>query len=276
MSSAIGYGQDIRKILSNIPEDDERFIYSLFDYFIRDHFAYTLFSDKPISLSGDFTITPTNHILYGSRCGGCFWHEWKTWNKYKNNFTITNYILFDEPSETFKDDRIVVLINKKAFINAIKKHSDVFDEILGQHIQAENLLRAIESKQVSFQRAIKNNELLWGILLGYGEHNAKLYAEREEFYKLKGLQGKNILPISTSEMDKIDEKINSLNKRLQPFGEHYYLPLISDAVYFVADPEHSETQALEKKYRKLRGRISAIYAKGDFLEITLSKLTSKD
>ncbi len=43
----------------------------------------------------------------------------------------------------------------------------------------------------------------------------------------------------------------------------------------MVDPKHSETKALEKKYKKLRGKISAIYARGDFLEITLSKLTSE-
>jgi hypothetical protein len=276
MLFAVGYGQDIHKILSNIPENDRELIYSLFHYLVRDQFAYTLFADKPISLSGNFTITPMNNILCGFRCGGCFWHEWEIWNKYKDNFKITNYILFDENYEDSKDNRFVVLINKKAFINIIKEHNDVFDEILGKHIQAENLLRDIELKRISFQGAIKNNELLWGILLGYGEHNAKLYAERDKFLNLKDLEKRTVVPLSVEELNKVDEKIKSLNQQLQPFGEHHYLPLISDDVYFVADPEHPETKALEKKYQKFRGRISVIYSKGDFLEITLSKLIEID
>jgi hypothetical protein len=272
----LGYGQDIQDILSTIPEDDKKIIRSLFHNLISEHFAYTLFADKPVSLSGGFTITPMNNILCGLRCGGRFWNEWLIWNKYKHKFKLTNYILIDEPSEVIKNNSLVILINKNAFIKAVWKHKELFDKILGRHTQAEKLLEDIESKRISFQRAIKNSQLLWGILLGYGEHNAKLYAERDGYLDLKDLKKRTIVPLSIEELNEVDEKIKSLSQLLQPFGEDRFLPLISDAVFFVADPEHPETKALEKKYRKLRGKISAIYSKGDFLEITLSKLTETE
>lgn len=271
-----GYGQDIHEILFTIPEDNKKVIRSLFQSLISDQFAFTLFSDKPVSISGNFTITPMNNILCGRRCGSHFWNEWRVWIKYKHIFKLKNYVLIDEPSEIIKNNSMVILINKKAFIKMLKKHNILFDAVLGRHIQAENLLEDIESKRVSFQSAIKNSQLLWGVLLGYGKHNAKLYAERDEFLNLKDLKNKTIVPLSVEDLNKVDEKIKSLNQQLQPFGEDRYLPLISDSVFFVADPEHPETKILENKYRKLRGRISAIYSKGDFLEITLSKLTSKD
>jgi hypothetical protein len=272
----LGYGQDIHDILSTIPKNDKEAIHSLFASLVSDHFAYTLFADKPVSLSGDFTITPMNNILCGFRCGSRFWNRWEVWDRYKHKFKLTNYVLIEEHSEISKNNSLVILINKKAFIETIKKHTRLFDNILGKHIQAENLLKEIESKRVSFQSAINNNELLWGILLGYGKHNATLYAERDKFLNLKDLKKRTVVPLSVEKLNKVDEKINSLNQQLQPFGEEHFFPLISDSVFFVADPEHPETKALEKKYSELRGRISAIYSKGDFLEITLSKLTSTD
>jgi hypothetical protein len=63
---------------------------------------------------------------------------------------------------------------------------------------------------------------------------------------------------------------------LCPFGDYKYSPLMIQSVHFVADHTHPETIALQQKYREQRGKISAIYAKGNFLEITLTQLTSDD
>ena len=135
-------------------------------------------------------------------------------------------------------------------------------------------------KEKKFSPVIKDNQMLWGILLGYGVHNAKLYYKRD---KLEQFINSEILPkipekkpIPTKNFSSIEEEYEYLNSKLQLFGEHIYSPLLVRTLHFVADLEHSETKTLKKKYRDLRGKISAIYAKGDFLEITLSKLTSTD
>jgi hypothetical protein len=43
--------------------------------------------------------------------------------------------------------------------------------------------------------------------------------------------------------------------------------------YFACDPDSAETKALREKYRKQRLEIYKEYQKGDFLEVTLKKLT---
>jgi hypothetical protein len=266
-----GYGQDVTGILSLISEKDQETIRSLFyTLVISDHFAYTLFGNKPVSLSGDFTITPINNTLIGCSSGGCFWNKWRVWNQYRNLFEINNYILIDEPSEIYKDIHFVVLINKKLFIKTVKENSSLFKKILHSPINPEKMLEDIESNRLSFQQSIKNHELLWGILLGYGKHNAKLYSDRHELLKLK--KGGLNSPLSFNEIEK---KIDDLNQKLQPFGDHHYSPLILHSVHCVADPSHSETIQLKQIYHKWRGKISAIYAKGDFLTITLSQLTAE-
>ncbi|WP_068471248.1 hypothetical protein [Candidatus Protochlamydia phocaeensis] len=51
-------GIDINKILESISEEDKGYISSFFSTLISDQFAYTLFADKPISLSAHFNVTP--------------------------------------------------------------------------------------------------------------------------------------------------------------------------------------------------------------------------
>jgi len=46
-----------------------------------------------------------------------------------------------------------------------------------------------------------------------------------------------------------------------------------ESVRFMGDINHPETIALQRKYTKLREKISAIYSRGDCLEISLSQLT---
>ena len=80
-------------------------------------------------------------------------------------------------------------------------------------------------------------------------------------------------PSPSREFVDIDEECEYLNLKLRGFSERTYSPLVLRPLQFVADLEHPETKALRIKYDDLRRKISAIYAQGDFLEITLKQLT---
>ena len=68
------FAQDIKDILSKIPSKDKQALERLFYWIMHnDHGNYTLFGEKPISLSGDFIITPIGNLIGGDRCGGIFW-----------------------------------------------------------------------------------------------------------------------------------------------------------------------------------------------------------
>ncbi len=277
---SINFAQNIQDILDKIPREDRKALEYIFYRLMKsDNFSYTLFGDKPVSLSGDFTLTPCGNILTGHRCGGVFWKNWKIWERYQNKFKIKDYLFIKEPSLNCPNVVNVVFINKKCFVEKVNQHIDIFRNKLSNDLTGENLLVQIEKNQ-KFSPIIKNDEMLWGILLGYGLHNAKLYCKREKLEQFISIEDFPKIPekkpIPTENFSSIEEECEYLNSKLRPFGERHYLPLISNSIFFVADPEHAETKALEKKYRELRGRISAIYAKGDFLEITLSKLTATD
>lgn len=274
------FAHDIKSVLREMPQEDRKSLEHLFYRVMRtDLGSYTLFGDKPMSLSGDFILTPNEHIFARAKCGGIFWKNWKVWKKYEEYFHVSKYLLIEEPSITCPNVNNVVFINKNNFIKKIKQNIILFKEILGQDITPDKLLQQIEETH-KFAYFIKNNEILWGVLLGYGYHNAKLYHKKYElerfvyFDELPKLPNKK--PTPSPEFSSIEEEIDFLKSKTTFFGDYEYSPLIQSSVHFLMDPNHPETKILEKKYRELRGKISAIYSQGDFLEITLSKLTSID
>lgn len=246
-----------------IPEDRES-INHLFSLLIKEEqFGYTLFGDKPISLSGHFIITPWENIVeHINDQDGVFWKNWRIWEKYQHLFPLKNFILINETSRKNKNISHIILINKKEFIRIINQNHRLFEIILGCQISPQDMLKKIESREMTFIDSINDHQGLWGLLLGYGKHNSMLYNQRERSYF-------DCLALS-------DAALKHSSIKLESCGDYHYSPLIIGSVYFAGDTDDSETRTLQEKYRELRGKISKTYTRGDFLEITLSKLTSAD
>lgn len=78
-----------------------------------------------------------------------------------------------------KKDEMLLVINKKNFLNVVETNRILFQYVLGPTITAERLLEAILSSQTSFFETVKYDRVLIGIILGYGVQNA-LYQSRGE------------------------------------------------------------------------------------------------
>src|SRR5262249_19654421 len=141
------------------------------------HFGYTLFGDKPVSIASYFKITPWENFIELGQCDEIFWKRWKIWEKYRDQFNIQNYLLLKENS--LKVDEILI-INKRNFLDTVVNYLDVFETILKKKINPKEFLSEIEQCQVSFYDSIQNNEMLLGILLGYGKHNSFLFYQRQK------------------------------------------------------------------------------------------------
>lgn len=269
--------------INSIPEEDRKILESLFySLFNRDHFAYTLFGDKPISLAKTSALTPWENILCGCKAEGALYFQWEIWKKHQTIFAIKNYLLIEDLT-TKSNDKTIVLINKRCFVDTVNKHLMTFKEYLGSQITAQRLLDQIEAEH-KFIATIKDHEILWGILLGYGAHNAAMYHRRKELSPF--FQEKNsweqfnfecafqLPPTPERHFDSTEEEWRFLNNKLQVCGDYGFSLLFIQSPHFVADLEHKETHVLINNYKVQREKISEIYAKGDFLEITLSQLSS--
>jgi hypothetical protein len=52
------HGIGVRSTLQYLSNEEQADLYFVFSSLAKDHFFYTLFGDKPISLAGRFTLTP--------------------------------------------------------------------------------------------------------------------------------------------------------------------------------------------------------------------------
>jgi hypothetical protein len=273
------YAQDVKCLLSQLPEQDRDVLNRLFYQLMNDDFfSYTLFGDKPLSLSGEFVLTPYQNTLSGLRSGGVFWKQWAIWKKHENKFPIKNYLFIEEPSLNCQNVVNIFFINKKAFLQTVTLHLDTFRQLLGYSLTADSLLEKIE-KERCFIKNINYSERLLGILLGYGDHNAKLYCRRHHLRKFIVSQTMPRLPEKIPSPSKnfssIEEECKFLHQKLSAFEDHNYSPLVLPPIQFAADRCHLETKQFKQKYARLRGNISSLYAQSsDSLELILTQMTA--
>lgn len=266
--------QNIQEVLNRIPIEDREALHGLFrSLFNGEHFSYTLFGDKPMSL-GFYSTTLFDEDEIFSQKALRFRKKWEIWKKYAHLFPMQHYLLIENPSNR-KGIIDIYFINKNLFINLVNRHLESFQNVFGSKITGTVLLQEIE-KNSRLLSNFDTNQTLLGILLGYGEHNARLYDKRDQisFFVWKKEFPKIPIKIATPSegFSSLQEEFNAYFPILTIFGDLGYSPLLISPVHFVADHSHPETGKLQEKYRKMRGDISAIYAQGDFLEITLLKL----
>ena len=270
--------EDLSLILKQIPEKDLEDIRDLFSNFIyKNHFAYTLFGEKAVSLSCCIVSKPhefkipkklkSNPSQIGDNTLGVKWEKWKC---YQSLFSIKKYLIIEEMSWFSPYIKHILLINKEQFVKVFNENQAIFHRKLGSGVTGESLLAEVE-KQGQLGSVIKHNELLFGILLGYGKHNAALYDKREHLQLLYD-QYKYVLVKNSPTIKDLDKQADGITDVLQPCGDYCYNLSTIPSTYFVADPQSEETLVLKKKYQALREKVSIIYAQDNVLEITLSTL----
>jgi len=123
-----------------------------------------------------------------------------------------------------------------------------------------------------FANNTQKNEILLGILLGYGKENALFYDRLVKLSKFLGKTG----PLTAG--SSIDFQWQKLIKRSAPLSGNTFSPLwrvkpIQCAVN-IKDPNK---KILKKKYEVLRKKILEIYALNEyFLELVVTALCKKD
>lgn len=263
--------QDVLQSISdNDREELELFFANLVE---QDQFGYVLFSEKPIALSGGFVKTPSDNVLIGVETGCLCLKRWALWKSYFERIQFPNFLLIEENFAASPDICFIFLINKTLFAKTIRDHSNRFSEITGCSIDPVKILSDLEQGKTTLQQAIFFNEELLGILLGFGEHNAGLFAKRRQ------LQGPLLIPLALKNepsigFNSVEEEVSSMCGRLQnPYNDDFGVYRI-DPVIFVADRSHPETTTLCRKYIKARARLSKLYKNQSYFDVSLKQLIS--
>lgn len=173
------------EILIRTSDQDRKNLEELFNCFItQTTFPYTLFGDKPVSwlvihLPEFPKIKTSKQIIHRFSGNIPIWSKWQSWKEYKKSFPLKNYLLFEESNSFWTNRKDIFLINKKCFIEVVNQHKEIFQKFLKRPISGEDLLSEVENKS-SLQLVLAGNDLLLGILLGFGEHNSSLYQQRAD------------------------------------------------------------------------------------------------
>ena len=277
--------------LQKIPREERKCLELFFrSAFAWDQFGYTLYGDKPISVTG-FHAPVTKSLDIDDMFDSVFgildpnnlrkYQGWDVWEKYQYLFPMKNYVFVK--SKNFVDNEYIAIlfINKKAFLKTVSQHLDDFKAVLKEEITPELLLARVLSSDDVFGDVLKNHQGLIGTVLGYGRDNALLFHRREEVISAEGkitalLKGSKF-SLMTLLKNQSDEELEAIDRSLQLFDDRGILdfnPLLMMLPGFRADPTTTETRALKVKYEQEYRKIIRHYQKGDFLEITLQQMIS--
>ncbi len=275
---------DSLAIFCSISNEDQLKIKNLFrELFKYEEFAYSLYSDKPMSFSDSLLNEySANQLLeflslkdycqdtleFFGEPSKLFKKRWETWKKHKSKFKLKGYLLLEK---NIGDQRRIFLINIKSFKREVNQNINLFKQKINPNVSADNLITQFEDENTDVFDILHHNVGLLGILLGFGKHNSMLFQYREDL--TDNLEKKKKSGIY--KLDSIKNKLNFVNDKLQSLHEHdFYIIASINRVCFAADPEHHETIELKNKYDNLNRKINEIYSRDDWFERTLIQLTS--
>lgn len=244
-------GNSIEDVLKEMPSDHKQSLEYLFaNIFLQQDGSYVIFGDKPVSTAASFLVSKWESVLRGH--SSQLAKSWEIWQKYKDAFSIKNYLIISEivASKKYGSTLYIYVINKRKFIDIIYQNLSLFKMILSEDVLPEKILNDIETGKASFMSSFHNNPILFGILLGFGKHNSLLYQKSSSMRRI------------------LKNKI-----KLESFCDDYYPLMKVNRLQFLVDQHHPETILLQAKYKALHEKISQIYIEGDLLTITLLKLT---
>lgn len=254
-------GCNFSNFLKSLPIDHKNSIeYLFYNIFLQQDGAFTIFGDKPVSCAANFvTSSLETTLLYPGQVGKLA-RSLKVWSQYKDQFPMEKYLLISEIcsiKKTGSDVIFIFIINRKKLIETLNNNLMLFEVELNRKIDSHRFLNDLETGKTTFLKNINRHEMLLGILLGYGNHDALLFYKRSK-------RPSPFLPPPKSKV-----KLHCSNNAAHPM-------LIVNPVQYMTDIHHLESINLQKKYKSLHEKISQIYSHGNFLEITFAQLMSSN
>ncbi|MFI5334830.1 MAG: hypothetical protein ACHQT8_06710 [Chlamydiales bacterium] len=250
---------------------------SLNDFFstllFQEGGAYTLFGNKPMTFTTlldephedteEFLAQSPHQIL----CNELNFEEnWNVWKKITEHIQTPRFILCKRASPSFSTQKeSIFLVNIAETATTLKKHYALFRGAVTRDFDPLKMVFELENSDSSFWKKVLARHDLVGILLGYGDQNAWLFAEARKCEEVS----------SNARSAKEKEFLLNLAKQtpssnsISEFDLNFPLPS-----FVCFDKEQS--LALIKEYERDRKKIKEAYKGKDSVDVTLKKLTSSD
>jgi hypothetical protein len=274
-------------ILSSLSSEEKQQIQTFFhNLFARHELGYTLFGDKPMSICWPDTLSPRfskldcTFKLYIDGTVPLF-RALTVWKKIKQDVQGNNYSLI--VCEENKYPSFTILINKKAFSEQFDKNKDLFKRFYSKNITVDAIIANLENKQhfsSVFKEPLFSNDVLLGIMLGFGRHSAELFQRRADLmsedinppflHKIK-LPSAGFCSVE-DELQNITRRFQAKPKQFEWYTHAFPLFLRVTTVTFAFDPDDLEANRLIKKYKNQHAKLTDIFDRSNWLEVVLNKL----
>lgn len=279
--------EKINTFLNALSQEQRATLENFFRLVVKDHYSgYVLFGDKPVcieSYSPEFEDIDLPGIYQAN-----VYVKWmKLWRELEINPKNKSHFFIDLDAYGYHH---IICINRKTFLQTVNDNLHLFRYALGPTLTAENLLNELIQAKENFYDVLKDDNVLLGILLGYGTENALLISRRERLddsfakdhhedfpfiakkiryrqTKLPKMQSRcpSLGYDSLSEESEVIKEITTTSSELKSFKE-------CEIPHFGCNPDSQETQDLIARYATNRSAILQILEGENFLEETLKKL----
>lgn len=277
---------DIAVILQKMPKKDREHL----DYFFRelvqwDGFGYVLLGNKPVAL----TVVTEKFYPFHSYLNfreAIIPRAWKskkgyqTWLKYQASFPTSRFALCYEKFDKFTPgNAIMTLVNKQAFSQLVEEEKELFKQILHREVTGTMLLEEAKQRPL-LGEVLQDNDILIGLVLGYGKENATLFYQRNLLGSVQEMidftQANGCGSIWTEEFEAFRIQFKDVSWwQSYVSGSHMMKnPQLITLPGFFARIGSPETEKLRKEYLQTKEEIIAHYQGKDFLEETLRLLTA--
>jgi hypothetical protein len=260
--------------VTGLTVEEHRALDSLFSHFLLyEGGAYTLFGSKPISFDVVSQITAeekqeflpfSSHPVIKNELN--FSDNWNVWKRVKDRYPMSRFLFVERKPPAFSSgESSVFLVNIAAVASLLEKHYPKFRAAVREDFDPLDIVFEIEDERSLFWETVLAREDLLGILLGYGEENAKL------FWDLK-MREAQVSAEKTTQKQRFLASLSTQtpgSNSLSTFDAAFPLPCFGCYA-----PE--ESSRLIKQYENERRAIKKIYRGRDFVRVTLDRLTSKD
>lgn len=282
-----------------LPSDDRRALEDFFELLVKDHnFAYTLFGTKPISIADYRGEDPTSFDTLILERG------WASWCRYKHLFQSRHFELIqaDLGRQNDRHYKEIVIINKQATVNVIRKNIKIFQDFLKNEWSPESIMKAITEDNEFYKNIVRRSDL-FGILLGYGYINSLNFEKsknlslhiseetnpplQENFEGLndlglifvKGYGKSKLKPNSRLSLDlsTSKEELNKIVESVKPFelDKNDFLLDCIRSVVFSGVINDEETKSLKQNYSETRSKIIEAYDGKPMFEVTMNQWIKK-
>jgi hypothetical protein len=225
----------------------------------HEGWAYTLFGYKPISFGcKDRFFSSIASIIppaYGMREG------WKVWQKIQSQLPHSRFVIWCEHSPWSVNFDCIFIANRESVSETLRLNAEDFQNLLPQPFMNSGELLDEASKKSLITDVLHQDEMLLGILLGFGRGNAYWFCHTEDHTGGFIWEPEIEIPI-----------VESYMRKTCTFRD----PEISDMLLpaFVGEKNSTETINLKQKYLSARQKIIKHYQGKPFLETTLSLLVN--